>query len=50
MPCRPNIHAPSRAGLADEIHAETEALNMATEAFAAKRMDKSVSLALLVKI
>jgi molecular chaperone HscA len=41
-----NIHAPSRAGLADEIHAETEALNRATEAFAAKRMDKSVNLAL----
>ena len=41
-----NIHAPSRAGLADDIHAETEALNHATEAFAAKRMDKSVNLAL----
>lgn len=44
-----NIHAPSRAGLAHEIHAETEALNLATEAFAAKRMDKSVSLALAGK-
>ena len=43
------IHAPSRAGLAHEIHAETEALNLATEAFAAKRMDKSVSLALAGK-
>lgn len=41
-----NIHAPSTAGLSDEIHAATEALNRATEAFAAKRMDKSVSLAL----
>lgn len=41
-----NIHAPARAGLADEIHAESEALNHATEAFAAKRMDKSVNLAL----
>ncbi len=41
-----NIHEPYRAGLADEIHATTELLNNATEAFAAKRMDKSVSLAL----
>ncbi len=44
-----NIHSPSRVGLANEIHAETEALNLATEAFAAKRMDKSVSLALAGK-
>jgi molecular chaperone HscA len=44
-----NIHEPSRAGLADEIHAETEALNQASEAFAAKRMDKSVNLALAGK-
>ncbi len=41
-----NGHAPYRAGLADEIHAATESLNHATEAFAAKRMDKSVNLAL----
>lgn len=44
-----NIQLPYRADLADEIHAETEALNLATEAFAAKRMDKSVSLALAGK-
>lgn len=44
-----NIHAPYRAGLAELIHAETEALNRATESFAAKRMDKSVSLALAGK-
>jgi molecular chaperone HscA len=44
-----NIHLPYRADLADEIHVETEALNLATEAFAAKRMDKSVSLALAGK-
>jgi molecular chaperone HscA len=41
-----NIHAPSKAGLAEDIHAATEALNLATEAFAAKRMDASVSRAL----
>jgi molecular chaperone HscA len=44
-----SIHAPFRAGLADAIHAETEALNLATAAFAAKRMDKSVSHALAGK-
>jgi molecular chaperone HscA len=44
-----NIQLPYRADLADEIHAETEALNLATEAFAARRMDKSVSLALAGK-
>jgi len=43
------IHAPFRPSLADEIHAETEALNLATEAFAAKRMDKSISRALAGK-
>jgi len=41
-----NIHEAYTADLADKIHAETEALNQATEAFAAKRMDKSVNLAL----
>ncbi len=44
-----NIHAPSRAGLVDEIHLATEALNAATEDFAAKRMDVGVSRALAGK-
>ena len=46
MTLQSNIHAASRAGLTDEIHTATEDLNTATEDFAAKRMDKSVSLAL----
>ena len=46
MTLQSNIHANSRAGLTDEIHTATEDLNTATEDFAAKRMDKSVSLAL----
>lgn len=44
-----NIHQPFRAGLADAIHQATEALNAATEDFAAKRMDASVSRALTGK-
>jgi molecular chaperone HscA len=43
---RANIHEPFRAGLADDIHAQTETLNLATAAFAAKRMDASVKNAL----
>jgi molecular chaperone HscA len=44
-----NIHAGHRAGLADAIREATEALNTATEDFAAKRMDASVSRALAGK-
>jgi len=46
---RVNIHGDARASLADEIHAATEALNTATEDFAAKRMDASVNRALAGK-
>jgi molecular chaperone HscA len=44
-----SIHAAPRAGLVDEIHTSTEALNTATEDFAARRMDASVSRALAGK-
>jgi molecular chaperone HscA len=44
-----NIHAAPRADLADVIRNATEALNTATEDFAAKRMDASVSRALAGK-
>ena len=46
---RAYINEPSRAGLANIIHSETEALNLATAEFAAQRMDKSVSSALAGK-
>ncbi len=46
---RANIHASARPDLADAIHEATEALNVATESFAAKRMDASVSRALAGK-
>ena len=44
-----NIHAPSRAGIADDIHKATEALNAVTEDFATRRMDAGVSRALAGK-
>ena len=44
-----NTHAGAGLGLADAIHAATEVLNAATEDFATKRMDTSVSRALAGK-